>query len=584
MKSPMMQTTRYQFVSELGRGGMGVVNLVFDTLLKREVAIKSVLRPQGELLQTWQETVQRLIREAQAAGSLHHPNIVAIYDVLPDDNSPSIVMEFVPGKNASEIGSPGQPIDFQTALRVLKQSADALDHAHARGIVHRDVKPSNIMVDETGSVRLTDFGIAKLLGSTTDLTHGLAVGTLEYMAPEQIEARAVNGRTDQYSLAVVAYRMLTGHKIFDAETMGSWCNMILNQDPIPASRRNPQLPPALDAVLSRAMAKRPELRFSSCGAFMAELELALLGVPHRDAAPDFPARSREPEPPPKSEPQAAKGLPVSAIVVAGSVLGAVVIATLAIHFSAANGSRPPTDTPRKNDSSEAVVRPAKTGPPDSPAALQTWKNPKDGEDYTYIAPATFTIGCVPGDKSCDDDEVPHQVHLDRGFWIGKDEVTAEAFKQFADDTRTPMPPAPEFNTRWNLQNHPIVNVTWPEAKSFCEWAGGRLPTEPEWEYAARGGKEGQKYVSGNTISPADANYNGRDAFDYTAAVGSFPPNGFGLLDVTGNAAEWVDGGEGSQKVVRGGSWNVYPESLRLSKRVLADPDRRNFAFGMRCAM
>jgi formylglycine-generating enzyme required for sulfatase activity len=225
-------------------------------------------------------------------------------------------------------------------------------------------------------------------------------------------------------------------------------------------------------------------------------------------------------------------------------------------------------------------------PPDAVRTGQVWKNQfAGGTEYVSIAAAgEFTMGCVAGDHSCDPEEAPHTVRLDRGYWIGKTEVEVRAYKQFAQATGTTMPPAPEFNPGWSHEDHPIVQITWAEAKAYCEWIGGRLPTEAEWEYAARGGHPADKYVSGARISPADANYNGSDPFEFTAPVGSFPSNGFGLKDVSGNAAEWVDGGNAALKVVRGGSWNVYPDSLRLSKRVLADPDRRNFTFGTRCAM
>jgi serine/threonine-protein kinase len=235
-----MQPNRYEIKRELGRGGMGVVHLAFDTLLNRDVAIKSVWLPAGQDLQAWHEVVKRLIREAQAAGSLRHPNIVAIYDVVPDGDSPSIIMEFVEGQTLSAFSTLGAPAEPRFVIRVLKQCAEALDYAHSRGIVHRDIKPANIMVDDAGSVRITDFGIAKVLDATTDLTRGLAIGTLEYMSPEQLEAKPVNSSSDQYALAVVAYRLLTGSKIFEAQTLASWCAMVLARDPLPASKQNPK--------------------------------------------------------------------------------------------------------------------------------------------------------------------------------------------------------------------------------------------------------------------------------------------------------------------------------------------------------
>ena len=274
---------RYQIVRELGRGGMGVVYLAFDALLRRNVAIKSVLRPQGEDQQVWHEAVQRLIREAQAAGSLHHPNIVGIYDILLDGDSPSIVMEFITGKTLVEIASPGSQMVPRLLIEVLKQCASALDHGHSRGIVHRDIKPTNVMLDGEGSVRITDFGIAKQLSSTTDLTHGFALGTLEYMSPEQLDGRSIDGGSDQYSLAVMTYKLLTGCKVFEAQTIGAWCAMILNHAPPPASTRMSGLTAEVDPVFARAMAKTSTARYPSCAEFVSELGRALLGEHQRES-------------------------------------------------------------------------------------------------------------------------------------------------------------------------------------------------------------------------------------------------------------------------------------------------------------
>jgi serine/threonine protein kinase len=216
---------------------MGIVYLAFDGFLKRQVAIKCLRPPRADELLTWEQMVQRLVREAQAAGSLQHPNIVAIYDIVPNGNSPAIVMEYLHGRALSQLIEPGRQMNPDHTMLVLKQCASALDHAHSRNIVHRDVKPSNIMVDEAGFVRVTDFGIAKQLSSNADLTQGAAIGTLEYMSPEQLNGNVIDGSTDQYSLAVMAYQLLTGYKIFDAETIGAWCTMVLGQEPLPASER-----------------------------------------------------------------------------------------------------------------------------------------------------------------------------------------------------------------------------------------------------------------------------------------------------------------------------------------------------------
>ncbi len=275
----MANVGRYEIVRELGRGGMGIVYLAHDTLLKRQVAIKKVLPPKPHDDPDWDETVQRFIREAQSAASLNHPNLVSIYDVLAEGDSTAIVMEFVEGKTLGEVFPFKTCVPAAIALEVLRQCASALDYAHSRGIVHRDIKPANILLDEKRSVKIADFGLAKPLNSDT-VTHGCALGTLEYMSPEQVDARPVDNTTDQYSLAVVAYRMLTGCRIFDAHTKASWFAMVLYKTSQPASEKNPSLPGAVDPVLARAMEKNPTARYASCSQFVAELERALTAPQH----------------------------------------------------------------------------------------------------------------------------------------------------------------------------------------------------------------------------------------------------------------------------------------------------------------
>lgn len=149
-------------------------------------------------------------------------------------------MEFVEGKSVDEIVPANSTASPEFTLRLIKDCASRLDHAHSRGIFHHDVKPGNIMLDDAaGSAKIADFGIAKLLTSSTDLTGGYAVGTLYYMSPEQMEARSVDGRSDQYSLAVVAYRLLTSRLTFDADTIATWCRSLATEPPVPASTRNP---------------------------------------------------------------------------------------------------------------------------------------------------------------------------------------------------------------------------------------------------------------------------------------------------------------------------------------------------------
>ena len=270
---------RYEIISELGRGGMGIVYLANDPKLNRKVAIKKLLQPESDDKQAWDDMVRRFNREARTAASLSHPHLVAVYDVPDDWSPPGIVMEFVKGKTLANTVPLGNCASATFTIGVLRQCASALDYAHSRGVVHRDVKPMNIMLDEAGSVKIVDFGIAKLLTSNTDLTHGQALGTLQYMSREQLQGARVTGATDQYSLAVVAYHILTGCPIFEAHTPGEWVALILTGKPILASRRNPALPPPVDAVLGRALIEAPDARYRTCTEFVEELEQALTPAP-----------------------------------------------------------------------------------------------------------------------------------------------------------------------------------------------------------------------------------------------------------------------------------------------------------------
>ena len=315
ISSPMAFPDRYQITSTLGEGGMGIVYLAFDSVLKRQVAIKCIRPPRAEQWLSSEQSSQRLLREAQAAGSLQHPNIVAVYDIVPNGDYPAIVMEYLDGRALSHFIEPGQPWPSQHAISVLKQCASALDHAHSRNVVHRDIKPSNIMVDAAGVIRITDFGIAKQLSATTDLTQGAALGTLEYMSPEQLNGTVVDGRSDQYSLAVMAYQLLTGCKIFDAQTIGAWCAMVLGQAPLAPSKRFQGLPPEVDRVFSRALAKGPAERYSSCGEFASDLERVLTLRNVRNAH-EVPTPTASAEPKPIAAPSATSvmsGIPLTAL-------------------------------------------------------------------------------------------------------------------------------------------------------------------------------------------------------------------------------------------------------------------------------
>lgn len=279
---------RYEIVGELGRGAMGVVYKARDPQIDRLVAIKTVAL-WGQEPEQEEEFRLRFMNEAQAAGRLHHSGIVSIFDVgqSPDNHDPYIVLEYVSGESLSRILSRDKKLPLPTALKLAEQVAEALDYAHAQGVVHRDIKPANILVTQNGHAKIADFGIAKL-----NLAHftlpGRVLGTPAYMAPEQLIGEGVDGRSDLFSLGVILYAMVTGHSAFQGNSATTVSFKVANREPVAASTLDLTLPPQLDAVISRAIAKNPEERYQR-GAELAE-DLRLLQQSYK---PGSTATSRQ---------------------------------------------------------------------------------------------------------------------------------------------------------------------------------------------------------------------------------------------------------------------------------------------------
>lgn len=269
----------YEITAKIGKGGMGVVYRATDTLIGRDVALKTIHLNEIEDPNERQFLKERLFREAKSAGILSHPNIVTVYQIGEQDSLTYIAMEFVDGPNLGEIlGRPQRPT-LDLLLSVFDQTAAALDYAHSRGVVHRDIKPGNIIVREDGVAKIADFGVAKI--SSQNVTRaGMALGTPHYMSPEQFHGRAIDGRSDQYSLAVMVYEILTGKKPFTADSIHGLMYKILHEEAQPR-RDNPDISEGVDAALRRGLAKDPGNRFPSCADFIGELRTVsgILAVP-----------------------------------------------------------------------------------------------------------------------------------------------------------------------------------------------------------------------------------------------------------------------------------------------------------------
>ena len=265
---------RYKIVGELGRGAMGVVYHAIDPNIGRPVAIKTIHFGGGRNAEEQNRLRERLFREARSAGILSHPGIVTVYDVEQQGELAYIAMEFVDGPTLDQVLSEAYPISPERMFSILGQTAVALDYAHQKGIVHRDIKPANIMIARDGTAKITDFGIAKITASDQLTMTGNIVGTPHYMSPEQVQGQPVDGRSDQFSLAVIAFEMLTGEKPYSGEHLTTVVYKIVAEEPAAPHRLNPTLGGAIESVLRRSLSKKPEARYPTCQEFAGALEKA----------------------------------------------------------------------------------------------------------------------------------------------------------------------------------------------------------------------------------------------------------------------------------------------------------------------
>jgi len=338
---------RYIIRGELGRGAMGTVYDAVDPMIGRRVAVKVITLKNGRDSSETQFIKECLFREARSAGRLLHTNIVLIFDVGLHEGSAFITMELVDGPSLQQVLAKG-PVSPETAIGIIRETAAALDCAHQNGVIHRDIKPANILLTDGATVKVADFGIAKLMSQTATLT-GIAMGTPSYMSPEQIEIRPVDGRSDQFSLAVLAFELLTGQRPFQADSMATVAHQIVYGPRPSAHAANPSLPEAVDPVLTRALRRAPEERFANCTEFASSLATAVAGAA-RPAAELAKRRSAKP----------------FALAAAVIVLAAIALAT--IHYSASRVVAPIAPSPATTTHvipQAAVNAPAPTPKPTS---------------------------------------------------------------------------------------------------------------------------------------------------------------------------------------------------------------------------
>jgi hypothetical protein len=274
---------------------MGQVLLAHDPKIDRQVALKTLAASQGMSEEEARETSQRFLREAQAAGRLLHPHIVTIFDVGEDQGLSFIAMEYIDGMTLERHARADSLLPPSRLLELMTQAASALDYAHQAKVIHRDIKPANLMLQEDGSLKVTDFGLAKNPSASLTQT-GVLLGTPSYMSPEQIQGKDLDGRSDLFSLGVVLYELLTGQRPFEADSISTIIYRVLYEDPRPATAHNPALPPAVHAVLEKALAKDPARRYATGAALVADLRKAFSDLPAETLARPFPIPTAPPAP------------------------------------------------------------------------------------------------------------------------------------------------------------------------------------------------------------------------------------------------------------------------------------------------
>src|ERR1700737_799148 len=271
MTTTLTKAGRYEIVGELGRGAMGVVYKAMDPVIGRTVAVKTIkLSAEGTGL-TRPELLARFQTEARAAGLLTHPNIVVVFAAGEEDGLYYIIMELVEGRSLQALLDDGHSFPLPRVLRIMEQACSALQFAHERNVVHRDIKPANLMLTGDDTVKVTDFGTAKILQFGTVQQTAHVMGTPSYMSPEQVKGRAVDGRSDIFSLGVMLYEMVTGEKPFPGQNITTVIYKIVNEEPVPPKQVNPSVHAGISAVVMRALAKDPDTRYQSCREMLEDL-------------------------------------------------------------------------------------------------------------------------------------------------------------------------------------------------------------------------------------------------------------------------------------------------------------------------
>ena len=622
---------RYQILELLGEGGMATVYKAYDTRLEREVAIK-VIRRDAFPPDDMDMMLKRFEREAKSLGRLSHPNIVGVIDYGEHEGSPYLVMVYLSGGTLKD--RLGKPMPWQEAIRLLLPIAHALDYVHDHNIINRDVKPSNILMTEKGQPMLTDFGLVKIFGdqdkNTTLTSSGTGLGTPDYMAPEQWTGDPT-AQSDLYSLGVVLYEMITGYRPYTADTpAGVLLKQATESLPLP-KQYIPDLPKDVESVLLKVLAKEPSDRYANMHAFIDELQNLLAG--REVAASTYKTKQLREQMTGKverskpgassSNPQSVsqkKAFPTLIIAIIGVLV--IIVTFGGFWFMSSNSkmfSAPATPTQRVLPSPTVIpptqpIEPAieptivptePSLPTETPVSIEI----KDNKNVPMrlIPAGKFTMG---SDNTGDVGSQPaHPITLG-AFYIDKFEVTNEMYDAcvYAVECRKPQKLGSVKQVTYFsnpvFANYPVLYVDWKMANAYCVWRGARLPTEAEWEKAARGTDE--------RIYPWGADEADCSFANMAGCVGDTAPvdqhdkgqSPYGVYGMAGNVWEWTssllkpypydakDGREDpdslKERIARGGSW--HPSfggnngNVRADTRAALDPGYFGGYVGFRCAV
>jgi len=524
----------FELIRELGRGGMGVVHLARDTVLGRLVAIK-VLAPH---LVDSEQAVERFRQEGRAVAALGHPGIVPVHRAACSQGRHYIAMAYVEGEtlhdriraahppagDATPTGDLPEvfrnPERVRDSARIIADVAEALEHAHRAGVVHRDVKPSNVIVDATGRPHLTDFGIAKVKGGAALTTPGDLAGTAHYMSPEQADEApdAIDRRSDVFSLGVVLYELLALRRPFDGPNQQRVLEAIRKDEPPDLRAANPLVAVDLSTICHKALEKRPQNRYQTAAHMAADLRSFLAGDPILARPPSAVRRARRWAK--RHRASLAASVVVASLAITASAVGLFVMqerSRLCVLEVASGFERSAAVLRRMSDDGMELGEPINAGS----LPLRTRVQPgiyrlavisvdgrfvettvsllKPGEErriaFDRPAPRTTSIEgmvFVPGgicDCGVEGREGPQGARRVRiaPFFIDQHEVSNAEYRRFVEETGAAPPPQwadPVFAQR-DTDDLPVVGVSWDEAEAFARWAGKRLPTAAEWECAMR---------------------------------------------------------------------------------------------------